>query len=145
MEKSPFKDRIFKEGIASKGAEEFQGTILLVEDEDIILRMGKKILERLGYNVLTAKNGKDALDIYGEKKSEIDVLIVDLNMPEMGGLEMYNRMKSLNPDIKALISTGHSICINDSWIEKEGLCGILTKPYRAEEIKTKVNELIEVN
>ena len=83
--------------------------VLLVDDEDIILDVGSRILEKLGYEVLIANNGKKAIEIFKENADRIDMVILDMVMPDMGGGDTYDRLKEIDPDIKTLLSSGYSI------------------------------------
>jgi PAS domain S-box-containing protein len=96
------------ENEVSRGIIKGDGTILLVDDEDIITDVGGKMLERLGYRVIIAEDGRQALGVYQERHQDIDLVILDMIMPEMSGLETYNRLKTINPKIKVLLSSGYS-------------------------------------
>ncbi|KKL46353.1 hypothetical protein LCGC14_2346410, partial [marine sediment metagenome] len=91
-------------GEVMKGTE----TVLLVDDEETIAEVGQELLETLGYTVLPAMSGKEAIEIYKKNKDEIDMVLLDMIMPEMGGSETYDRLKKINPDIKVLLSSGYS-------------------------------------
>ena len=84
-------------------------SVLLVDDDEKILSVGRKICKSLGYSVLTAASGKKAISIYKKEKNRISLVILDMIMPEMNGLETFLELKKINPDIKVLLSTGYSI------------------------------------
>ncbi|MCP4024004.1 MAG: response regulator, partial [Desulfobacteraceae bacterium] len=84
-------------------------SVLLVDDEERILTVGREICKALGYSVLTASSGKEAIKIYSKKKHDINLVILDMIMPEMNGLETFMELKKYNPNIKVLLSTGYSI------------------------------------
>ena len=84
-------------------------SVLLVDDDEKILSVGRKICKSLGYSVLTSVSGKKAISIYKKKKNKISLVILDMIMPEMNGLETFLELKKINPDIKVLLSTGYSI------------------------------------
>ncbi|UCF86206.1 MAG: PAS domain S-box protein, partial [Desulfobacteraceae bacterium] len=86
-----------------------EGTILLVDDEDMIIDVGKAMLKTLGYKFLLAKSGKEAVEIYKHNQEKIDMVILDIIMPDMGGQETYDRLYKINPDVKVLLSSGYSI------------------------------------
>ena len=114
------------------------GTILLVDDEHMVLGVSVKMLEKLGYAVLEAKGGKEAIDIYEAHKNEIDLVILDMIMPGMGGGETYDRMKEINPDVRVLLSSGYSIDGEATEILKRGCHGFIQKPFKMEELLGKV-------
>ncbi len=85
-----------------------EGTILLVDDEKLITDVGGKMIERLGYQVIIAENGRQALKLYQERHRDIDLVILDMIMPDMSGLETYNRLKTIDSKVKVLLSSGYS-------------------------------------
>jgi len=117
-----------------KGSE----TVLLVDDEDMIIDVGKPILEQMGYNVLTATSGKEAIDIYEKNKQEIGIVILDMIMPGMGGGDTYDRLKELNPDIKVLLSSGYSINGQATKILERGCDGFIQKPFNLMGLSRKI-------
>ena len=84
-------------------------TILLVDDEAFILEVSRDMLEAKGYRVLLAGDGKEGIAVYKKNRDEIDIVILDMVMPYMGGGEIYDRLKEINPDIKVLLASGFSI------------------------------------
>jgi PAS domain S-box-containing protein len=122
-----------------KGSE----TVLLVDDEDMIIDVGKPILEQMGYNVLTATGGKEALDIYEKKKQEIGIVILDMIMPGIGGGDTYDRLKELNPDIKVLLSSGYSITGQATKILERGCDGFIQKPFNVMGLSRKIRGILD--
>ena len=121
-----------------------KGTILLVDDEEMIIDVGRQLLEMLGYRILTAPNGKEAVDIYEKNKADIDMVILDMIMPGMGGGDTYDRLKEINPEIKALLSSGYSIDGEAQSIMDRGCNGFVQKPYNMKEISLKVSEILNM-
>ncbi len=119
------------------------GTILLVDDEEIIRQLGTRILEKSGYKVITASDGADGIAKYRENYGNIDVTILDMTMPGMDGKETMLRLRDEFPSARVLISTGHQLEgeIND--FVENGICGLLQKPYRADQLTAKIRETIE--
>jgi len=120
-----------------------EGTILLVDDEEMITDVGMKMLEHLGYKVLTARGGMEALDRYKSKQDHIALVILDMIMPGMGGGETYDRLKALNPDLKVLLSSGYSIDGQAQEILDRGCNGFIQKPFNLENLSCKVREVME--
>jgi len=118
------------------------GTILLVDDEDIILDVGVKLLGTLGYEVLAAKSGEEALRIYQSRKSEIILVILDMIMPHMGGRETYVRLKGVDPDVKILLSSGYSVDDQASTILEKGCDGFIQKPYNVKQLSVEISKVL---
>jgi len=118
-------------------------TVLLVDDEKMILHVGKEILNKLGYTVFVADNGMDAIKIFDENKKEIEVVILDLILPEMGGEEIFNRINKIKPGIKALISSGYSVDDQAKNILNNGAKGFIQKPFKITELSVKLREILE--
>jgi len=118
-------------------------TILLVDDEEFIRDLGRKVLIRAGYKVLTAVSGKEALDIYQKKGSEIDLIILDLIMPEMSGKECLGRLLEINSKAKILIASGY-FAEGPVTAVTEGLAlGFIAKPYNLNKLLRLVREALE--
>jgi PAS domain S-box-containing protein len=118
-------------------------TILMVDDEDMVLNVGKLLLENLGYRVLIAKSGREAIDIYQKNNNEIDLVILDMIMPGMGGAETFDALVEVNPDIKVLLASGYSIDNRASNTLKSGCSGFIHKPYDITELSKKLREILE--
>jgi PAS domain S-box-containing protein len=121
---------------------EGSGTILLVDDEEMVLDVGVKVLKKMGYTALEAKSGREAVDIFKENKEKIDLVILDMIMPEVGGGEAYDRIKAINPRIKVLLSSGYSIDGQATEIMKRGCDGFIQKPFKANELSGKLKEIL---
>ena len=117
-------------------------TILLIDDEKEIRKIGRDILESLGYKVLTAGNGKEAVEVYKQNKDKIDIVILDMIMPGLSGGKVYNRMKEINADVKVLLSSGYSIDGKAKEILNRGCNGFIQKPYGIKEFSNKIREIL---
>ncbi|NQT57096.1 MAG: PAS domain S-box protein [Desulfobacteraceae bacterium] len=137
-EREVFKEKELSEDIL-KGAE----TILLVDDEKMILDVGKELLKKLGYKVLVAKGGKAAVELYESNNEEIDMVILDMIMPHMGGGDTYDLMKTINPNIKILLSSGYSIDGQATEIMKRGCNGFIQKPFDMKGLSQKIREIFD--
>ena len=122
-----------------KGSE----TVLLVDDEDMIIEVAEQLLEHLGYRVLMAGSGKEAIKIYQEKSQHIDMVILDMVMPEMGGGETYDALKMLNSKVKVLLSSGYSIDGQATEILGRGCNGFIQKPFKVEAFSQKLREILD--
>ncbi|RPI54191.1 MAG: PAS domain S-box protein [Deltaproteobacteria bacterium] len=122
-----------------KGAE----TILLVDDEEQVIDTTKQMLEYMGYMVLSARGGKEALVLYQDNRDRIDLVILDLIMPGTNGGEVYNQMKALNPDVRVILSSGYSLNDEASEVFKRGANAFIQKPFSIVELSYKIREVID--
>jgi len=118
-------------------------TILLVDDEEIVRELGKRILERSGYTVLTAANGKEGLDVYGEQKTNISLVILDLIMPEMGGKQCLEQLVKIDPKVKILIASGYSADGETEETLETNARGFIAKPYNLAEMLHTVRKVLD--
>jgi len=106
-----------------------QRTILAVDDEPTILALAKDVLELEGYRVLVARNGVEALAVYGDSRGGIDLVLLDLTMPVMGGVECFRRLKQLDPAVRVVISSGFTSEGATVDMLRDGALDCLQKPY----------------
>jgi PAS domain S-box-containing protein len=128
-------------GKALKGKE----NVLLVDDEDMIIDVGQEMLKALGHGVFTARSGREAIGVYEANKDKIDIVILDMIMPEMGGGEVFDRMKEINPNIKVLLSTGYSIDGQAKEILARGCLGFMQKPFNLKDLSQKLREILDLD
>jgi two-component system cell cycle sensor histidine kinase/response regulator CckA len=119
------------------------GTLLIVDDEEMVLDVGVNMLERLGYNVLKAHNGTEAVDIFKTHNDKIKMVILDIIMPDMGGGTVYEKMKSVKPEVKVLLSSGYSVDGQAIELLERGCAGFLQKPFTLEELSKKIGQILE--
>ncbi|MGD1968906.1 MAG: PAS domain S-box protein [Desulfobacterales bacterium] len=118
------------------------GTILFVDDEKMIIDVGQELLQELGYDVLTASNGQDAIEIYRQKSAQIDLVIMDLIMPGLSGGETFDRLKKINSQVKVLLSSGYSINGQAAKILERGCDGFIQKPFNLNQLSEKIQGII---
>ena len=118
------------------------GTILLVDDEAMVLDVASGMLEKLGYKVIRAINGKEAIKIYEKEKDNIDLVILDVIMPGMSGSDTFKAIKRINPDAKILLSSGYSLSGEVRKIMEQGCNAFVQKPYNAQALSQKVFEAL---
>ena len=118
-------------------------TILLVDDEEQVLDAARAMLEHLGYTVLAAEGGEAACALYQDNKDRIDLVILDIIMPGMGGGEVYDRIKALNPDVKVILSSGYSIVGKASEIIERGANAFIQKPFSITDLSYKIRQVID--
>ena len=119
------------------------GTVLLVDDEEMIIDVGSQILKNLGYSVLSARSGTEAIEVYQAHPDEIILVILDMVMPDLGGGETYDRLKKINSEIKILLSSGYSIDGQASEIMDRGCNGFIQKPFNIKQLSRKIRDVID--
>jgi CheY-like chemotaxis protein len=117
-------------------------TILLVEDEEMVADIGRQMLERLGYRTLVARAGDEALAFYAERRAEIDLVILDMIMPGLGGGAVFDRIRAINPEAAVLLSSGYSLNGQALEILKRGCRGFIQKPFNLEQLGQKIREAL---
>ena len=116
-------------------AEKTGGTILLVEDEETLRVMGKTMLDAMGFSAMTASNGSEALEIYRERVREIDVILMDLIMPVMGGVEAYHELRNISGTVPIIICSGYSVESVEDVIRNDPYAEFVHKPYKPNELR----------
>ncbi len=118
------------------------GTILLIDDEQMILDVGIELLEELGYTVVSAMSGQEAIDIFEKDRDQIDLIIMDMIMPGMGGGETFDRLRAIDSNIKVLLSSGYSINGQATNILRRGCDGFIQKPFNMNQLAEKVQKIL---
>jgi PAS domain S-box-containing protein len=135
-----------KEKVEEKGSSDRllggSETVLLVDDEPSILAIAREVLELLGYTVLTAGSGREAVDIFREQKGRIDLVILDMIMPQMSGGDTFDLLKNIDPEVRVLLSSGYSITGEANRIVDRGCRGFIQKPFTPGELSQKIREAL---
>lgn len=118
------------------------GTVLLVDDEEVILDVGEKLLKALGYKVLVARGGPEAIEIFKKHLDSIDLVLLDIIMPQMSGGEVYDRLKEISPEVKVLLSSGYSIDGEASKIMARGCNGFIQKPFDIMQLSQNIRAIL---
>lgn len=118
-------------------------TILLVDDEQMIIDIGKDILEALGYTVIAVRNGSDAISTYQQHGEAIDLVILDMIMPAMDGEATFDALKAVNPQVTVLLSSGYSINGRAEAIMQKGCRGFIQKPFTFEEAARTIRRILD--
>lgn len=133
--------------LASAAVEEgdLRGTegILLVDDEELVLRLEVKLLESYGYKVIAENNPERALQIFEESPDLFDLVITDMTMPNMTGIELVKKLKQIRADVKTIVCTGYSENMNSEKAEELGIQGFLAKPATRLEFAGKVRAILD--
>lgn len=118
-------------------------TILLVDDEEMILDVTAEMLRELGYNVITASGGIRGIKTYEQKMDKIDLVILDMIMPDVSGKEAFDEMKRINPHVKILLSSGYSLDSHAKEIIQHGSSGFIQKPFVTKDLSKKIRGLLD--
>ena len=120
-----------------------QGTILLVDDEEPIRALGARMLSHLGFEVLLAADGREALEVYRDRRTEIALVLLDLTMPRMDGEETDEQLRQLDPEVKVVISSGYAESDVASRFAGKGLAGFVHKPYTLVQLRDAMRSALE--
>jgi CheY-like chemotaxis protein len=123
-------------------ANQERGRVLLIDDEQAVLDVTRMILEHFGFAVTTAQGGAEALDRIGQQPADVQIVILDLNMPDVQGAEVFRRIRDRRPDVPILFSSGYSANAVPPDLARQPNTGFLQKPYQASVLIGKVQELI---
>jgi len=118
------------------------GTVLIVDDEHLVLDVSVNMVEKLGYTVLKAQNGKEAVDLFEANHDKIKMVILDIIMPDMGGGQVYEKIKAINPAIKVLLASGYSVDGQAIELLERGCDGFIQKPFTMEELSAKIRQIM---
>ena len=143
----PASERAIHTELASSLEPVIRGTetILLVDDEPKVLDICERFLRSVGYSVLTAKNGQEALATYEKNKTNVAIVVIDMIMPGMNGRELFDQLRAIEPTLKALVSTGYSIegAVSDLMIQ--GCKGYLQKPFSIRVLAKEIRRILDEN
>lgn len=118
------------------------GTILLVDDEEVVRSSVRRMLESLGYDVLTASDGDEAIELYSRRREEIVLVILDMVMPGMGGVSCLSRLRELDPAVKTIMSSGYSLDADLQAARREGVLDFIQKPFELARLSAVISEAI---
>jgi len=118
-----------------------QGTVLVVDDEEVVRSVAKVALERFGYRVLLARNGMEAVEIFGQAPDQVCVVLLDLTMPLMSGEETLTRLRAVRPDVPVLLSSGYNQVEVIKRFAGHSLAGFVGKPYSSAELVAKIKSV----
>jgi DNA-binding NtrC family response regulator len=117
-----------------------KSVILFADDNDVVLDVGEKLLQKLGYQPLLAKSGQEAIEVFKKNQKEVDLTILDMRMPDLSGLEIFAEINKIRPGFKVLIMSGD---LEDERIEEllsSGSIGFIPKPFSVNLLDQKIRE-----
>ncbi len=126
----------------SSDFEQSSGTILIVDDEPTVLRLGVRVLESSGYDVLTASNGQEGVDVFREHFKDIALVLLDFKMPRLSGDEALIEMKKIDPNVAAILISGFTEDEVKMKFEESDLVGILRKPYLPSQLLKLIGDVL---
>ena len=140
----PHSDReIFQEAPPANDIDPGSETVLLVDDEQLIVDVGQAMLAKLGYRVIVAANGEQAVDVISAAAHPIDLVILDMIMPGMDGDETFDRLRALEPVLPIILSSGYALNGKAAAIMQKGCNGFIQKPFNMAELSQKVRQVLE--
>lgn len=119
-------------------------TIMVIDDEDIVLSLLQRSFEKAGYSVITAREGSEAIRLYQKQYSEIAGIVLDLSMPDMSGQATYDALKEISPEVRIVLSSGFSREEAISRFGERDVAGFIQKPFRPVEIIEKIRSVFEL-
>jgi len=133
---------IIDQPISSSTTPMATGTILIIDDEEVIREIATVLLEELGFNVITANDGIEGIEEFQKHKESISLILLDLTMPKMDGGACFSELRRIDPNVRVLLSSGYNeLDISNHFVE-EGLAGFIQKPYSVESFAQKVQEAL---
>ncbi|MFP5211949.1 MAG: response regulator, partial [Acidobacteriota bacterium] len=129
------------EGMAEE-AWKGSGRVLLTDDEESVRLVGKRMFERLGFEVVTAEDGREAIEIYKSEGDRIDLVVLDLTMPFMNGPETFRELRRIDPNVRVILSSGYSQSEISSRFAETGLAGYVEKPYTLSALKEVIRPIL---
>jgi DNA-binding NtrC family response regulator len=117
--------------------------ILIVDDEKVVLQTQYLLLAEFGYEVTVFSEAAVAIDYYKENHPEIDLVILDMNMPKLSGKQCYREFKKIRPDVRVIISTGYNIEIEAEELLKTGIAGLIQKPFTSNQLRQVIAKALK--
>jgi two-component system, cell cycle sensor histidine kinase and response regulator CckA len=128
---------------STKQGSNCRGTVLVAENEQFVLRLLEQVLSKRGFQVLLAADGQEAIETYCRHKTEIDVVLLDVGLPKVDGLNVFYKMKSENPDVRVIIVSGFLEPELRTKMHQAGVQHFIDKPYMLDQLVETIQSLIE--
>ena len=117
-------------------------TVLIIDDEELVIEICETMLLRLGYRVVKANSGFEALNIFEDHKNQIDLVILDMYMPEMNGQQLLGELRQIDHHVKVLLSSGGLTDLEEKEIINRGFNGFIRKPYNMDSLSEKMAKIL---
>ena len=134
------QEQVFEEETVIRGGHE---TVLIVDDEKALRDQSRDMLNKYGYTTITAESGEKAIEIYEKEKDRIDLVILDIGMPGIGGYKCLEQLIKIDPEIKVIVASGYATSGKVEELLKSGAAGFIDKPYRLTDMLKKVREFLD--
>ena len=121
-----------------------KGLILFVDDDELVLEIGGKMIQRLDYEVLIAKDGDEALELFKENKAAVDVVILDMRMPGMNGATVHDRLREIRPDTKIILASGYLENGHARDIIAHEFNDFIQKPFHFDQLTLKIEGMMNM-
>ncbi len=121
----------------------FSGRVLLVDDEDVVLESTGAVLQSMGFEVVTARDGMEAVEIFEKEAETLRLVLMDMTMPRMDGRKAFRAMHRLHPEVPVILSSGYDRQVTTEGFPRVGLAGFLQKPYRIPELRKALAMALE--
>lgn len=118
------------------------GRILVIDDQEVIRSVSKEMLELLGYSVIAAASGPEGIELFAGQHEKINLVILDMIMPGMGGAETFSQLRAIDPQVPVILATGYSVDGDVDEVLSRGCNGFLQKPYHAAQLAEKISEVL---
>jgi nitrogen-specific signal transduction histidine kinase/CheY-like chemotaxis protein len=132
-----------KTGTTAGAADNQSAEILVVDDEELMRSIYKEMLGSLGYSVEVCGSGHEAIELYTKKRESIDLVIIDMIMGEINGLECFRELKKTNPRLKAILASGYDLGDKQEEIFSEGFAGVIKKPFEFQTLLKAVSDALQ--
>jgi len=119
------------------------GTILIIDDEEVVRSAAKATLENYGYAVMSASDGREGVEVYQERRAEIALVLLDMTMPVMGGEETFRRLRAINPEARVVVSSGYNEVEAIRRFTSKGIAAFIQKPYTASKLARVIKQAVE--
>jgi DNA-binding NtrC family response regulator len=120
-----------------------RGLLLLIDDEEVIREIGCEMFESMGFSCITARNGEEGIKLYKERKDEIRLVVLDIELPGISGEKVYETLKDINPDIKVLLVSGYGKEYLETFFFKQKLVHFVSKPFQLSKLNQTVDQLMQ--
>ena len=124
---------------------EQKGTVLVVDDEELVRELEASMLQRIGYQTLKASNSAEACQLFSDNNEHIDLVILDMIMPDENGATTYKRLKMINPNVKVLVATGYGRDTSVEEILNDNQNGLILKPFKFVEFTDAIDTVLSLN
>jgi len=118
-------------------------TILIIDDEEMVVEITERMLQKIGYKIIKAKSGHEGLKLFQTHRNRIDLIICDMIMPIMDGLELVHRLREIAPCVKVLLSSGSLKDEDEKDVVRRGFNGLIKKPYKMNDLSEKIGKILQ--